>query len=387
MKHLGKAYRKFSLVLQMNVIPDYRIGFLRTLKQRLSADFQIYSGWIDYATTTQTAPDAPSCTPFITLKNHFFFGRRFLWQSGHFLERLRADVLIANFNLRTVSNYPILLLRWLFRRPTLLWGHVTGLSPISMRFGFLQLFFAKGFICYTHTQQSLFQQYHPYLPTQTFVAANSCVHAADCYFNPQSEQEIRDVVFVGRLVKEKKPMLLLQAFIMARRQGLLPAQTRLVFVGRGPQADELRSAASTSEYSNEIHFTGHVADIHQLRSIYSTAFCSVNPGYIGLSVIQSFAFGVPVLAADKEPHSPEVEACQKIRFGEFFTTNSPDKLAICLGEYWQRRATTRQQRPAIIEYIRNHYTYETMTEGFIHAIQSVLNRKSNGSIHAYRTML
>jgi glycosyltransferase involved in cell wall biosynthesis len=379
MKRLGKrcdpSDRQYSVVLQQNVIPDYRIGFLRTLTQQLDADFQIYSGWVDYATTTQTTPDATTQTPFIPLKNRFFLGRRFLWQSGHFIERLNADVLIANFNLRTISNYPILLLRWLLRRPTLLWGHVTGLSPMSKRFGFLQLFFAKGFICYTHTQEALYHQYHPLLNTKTFVAANSCVHSADCYSNPHHEQEIRDIVFVGRLVKEKKPSLLLQAFIIARNQRLLPEQTRLVFVGRGPQADELQAMANASGYANEIRFTGHIADIDRLREIYSTAFCSVNPGYIGLSVIQSFAFGVPVLAADKEPHSPEVEACQRVRFGDFFTSDSPDELARYLGVYWNQRIATMQQRPSIIEYIRSHYTYETMTEGFIHAIRSVLPRK------------
>ncbi len=361
--------------LQQNVIPDYRIGFLRTLKAILSEKLLIHSGLIDFSPTTRTAAEAEPLIHSPQLTNRYFLNRRFLWQSGSFRKRLQADLLILNFNLRNLSNYPILLLRRLFRRPSLLWGHVSGLSPLTERFGFLQLFFAKGFICYTEAQQKKFRELHPKSSTQTFVAANSCIHELDCYALEVPHDKIRDIIYVGRLVKEKKPGLLLQAFLLAKEQKLIPREVRLIIVGRGPESEKLQSIAAGSAYSDCIHFRGHIANIDELREIYSTAYCSVNPGYIGLSVIQSFAFGVPVLAARDEPHSPEVEACHKMDFGCFFPSDSVSSLTQELSRFWQRKEQSLLERPRVLDYIRKHYTFETMADGFIQAIHYALKIK------------
>ena len=43
--------------------------------------------------------------------------------------------------------------------------------------------------------------------------------------------EIHDILYVGRLVEEKKVKLLLEGYIYARKHGLIPSQAKLVFVG------------------------------------------------------------------------------------------------------------------------------------------------------------
>src|SRR5690606_21120923 len=96
-----------------------------------------------------------------------------------------------------------------------------------------------------------------------------------------------------------------------------------------------------------------------------------------LSVIQSYAFGVPVLAAREEPHSPEVEACHKIDFGCFFSSDSIEDLATSLSEFWNKREENLQRRPQVLQYIREHYTYETMADGFIKAIHSVSSSRQH----------
>src|SRR5690606_37002245 len=117
-------------------------------------------------------------------------------------------------------------------------------------------------------------------------------------------EEIHDIIYVGRLISDKKPQLLLEAYLQAKAQGLLPPHVRLVLVGSGPLEGALKQRAQTTPFYDSVVFPGHVSNINQLREFYSRAFCTINPGYIGLLLIQSYAFGVPVFSSRNEVHSP-----------------------------------------------------------------------------------
>jgi glycosyltransferase involved in cell wall biosynthesis len=363
------------LGIQHNVVQHYRLPLFRLLKQRFHNRFALFADQTGFSASHKGTSSANDLiTP---VRNIPLLGGRLLWQTGCFRQRVRADLLVVSFNLRILSNYPILFTRWLLKKPSLLWGHITGRSSLTTRFGFLQLLFAKGLMCYTDSQCELFHRLHPRLKISTFSAPNSCVAQADCWRIAQPEQQIRDIVYVGRLIEDKKPQLLLEGFIQARKLGWLPSHTRLVLVGSGPMEQKLRQTAQNSACANSVVFTGHVDTIDRLREIYSTAFCSINPGYIGLLVIQSYAFGVPVFAAQDEFHSPEIEACHRLNFGGFFRSNSTEAIAQTLKDSWEQRSTYLRRQDEVIQYIRTHYTYETMADGFERAAIELTQNSSN----------
>lgn len=353
-----------EVVLLQNVIADYRVGFLDILRAKSSHKISILCGEDDFSVATKTFPSvwAWACP----VRNRFLLGRRFLWQSGEFGKLIHCDLLILNFNLRILNHYPVLLLRWLRRKPTLLWGHVEGRTALTKYLGITQLIFARAFICYTEAQAQVFRKRYPFI--KTFVASNSCLAMEDCRSAQTADDCAVDIVYVGRMVKDKKPDLLLRSFLRAKAERKLPDEARLVFVGSGPMWASLQETAKQSEYAGTVVFTGHISALDRLREVYKTAFCCVNPGYVGLTVIQSFAFGVPVLVADREPHSPEIEACHKLEFGSFFQADSVEGLVDKLEETWEKRHEYGQRSEKVVEYIRNHYTFETMADGFIKAM-------------------
>lgn len=360
-----------TIAIQQGAIADYRVGFFRLLQQHYGKHrLRLYSGQEDFHPTIRTV--STIAEDVHALRNHFFFNRRFLWQGKRFIERFQSDVLVLNFNLRILSHYPMLILRWLLRKPTLLWGHVTGQSPLARYLGFLQLFFAKAFICYTHTQQKQYEKLHPWLKTQTFVAPNSCMGSSDCTPLERPLHELRDIVYVGRLVEYKKVHLLVEGFLLAQTSHLIPRNTRLVLIGTGPLENSLRALVASANATESVYFTGHISEISRLRERYSTAFCSVCPGALGLSVIQSFAFGVPLLVASDEPHGPEVEICHNLQFGAFFDSNSPKALSYTLKQAWEERKVNLDKRREIIEYTRLHHSFESMAKGFSEAVQFCL---------------
>jgi glycosyltransferase involved in cell wall biosynthesis len=104
----------------------------------------------------------------------------------------------------------------------------------------------------------------------------------------------RYFLFVGRLVREKGVLSLLEAY------GELPQQLRerigLVFAGDGPLRGELEALARDI-YPGNVHFPGFV-DRDELAPYYSLAECIVLPTYTdtwGLVVNEAMACGLPVI--------------------------------------------------------------------------------------------
>lgn len=104
----------------------------------------------------------------------------------------------------------------------------------------------------------------------------------------------RYFLFVGRLVREKGVVDLIQAY------GELPPEMRerigLVFAGDGPMRAELEARAR-DVYPGTVRFTGFV-DRDGLAPIYSLAECIVLPTYTdtwGLVVNEAMACGLPVI--------------------------------------------------------------------------------------------
>src|SRR5581483_7439328 len=112
------------------------------------------------------------------------------------------------------------------------------------------------------------------------------------------------VLFIGRLIPEKKPGLLIEAF--ANASSRLSSDIVLTLVGDGPERTNLERLVRQFNIDDRVEFVGSTYNQDQLAPYFNTSWISVSPGYIGLSAIHSMAFGVPMLVADKEPHSPEI---------------------------------------------------------------------------------
>jgi len=177
----------------------------------------------------------------------------------------------------------------------------------------------------------------------------------------------RNFICVGRLVPEKKVELLLTAFAIATEE--LPTDIRLVFVGDGPLRGSLETRAAMLGLADRVVFEGHRGTIDELRPLYRDAIASVSPGYVGLSLIQSIGFGVPMLFARDEPHSPEIEAAIEDENVRSFPSDSPKELASLLVSVARERAAWLARREEISGWTRANYSVEVMVAAFVSALR------------------
>lgn len=102
------------------------------------------------------------------------------------------------------------------------------------------------------------------------------------------------IVFVGRLVVQKDPVLLLESFAKARRT----RRMRLVILGEGPLLSVLQSRARSLGVAEDIAFPGFVGDIAAwLQHAACLVLTSRYEGF-GNVIVEALACGTPVIATD-----------------------------------------------------------------------------------------
>lgn len=81
-------------------------------------------------------------------------------------------------------------------------------------------------------------------------------------------------------------------------------------------------------------------------------------------MVQSFSFGTPVIVADEEPHSPEIDAVFEGENAILFTSDSVDDLSDALTRVWKDREWWQSNRRSIAMSCNKNYSVEKMTQGF-----------------------
>ncbi len=105
------------------------------------------------------------------------------------------------------------------------------------------------------------------------------------------------VLFVGRLVPEKGPHILLESI-----NGVLSEfpTVKLVFAGGGPLEGFLKQEVFRNGLGKVVEFAGHLGD-EELRDLYSRAWVAVFPSSyepFGIVALEAMASGTPCVAGD-----------------------------------------------------------------------------------------
>ena len=96
---------------------------------------------------------------------------------------------------------------------------------------------------------------------------------------------------------------------------------------------------------------------------------SVSPGYVGLSITQSFAFGVPMLISRNEDHSPEIEAAKESSNAVFFQTDNQKDFCLKVEEIFKSKKVFFEKRNIIADLCKKHYTVEQMAISFVQILR------------------
>lgn len=170
-------------------------------------------------------------------------------------------------------------------------------------------------------------------------------------------------LYCGALTPDKDVEFLIDA-ARAIRHGV-PA-FELLILGSGERQRVVEEAARQEEW---IHHAGPRFDVEKARH-YRLAEVVLNPGTVGLAVLDAFAAGLPLVTTDIPNHGPEIEYLRH-RVDGLITSHDRDTYAGEVARLLEDRAALRKmQRRARASSER--YTLEAMVGKFREGILACL---------------
>jgi len=273
------------------------------------------------------------------------------------------DLVILMFDMRYVSTLRLLLNSG--RVPVILWGIGLGQREWVNKLRMAVMNKAKGLILYDGAVIPRFVEKG--FPEERIFVASNTVHVNHTVDWSTPRQHF---LFVGVFKERKRVQDLLSAFYCARHE--LPEYIHVNIVGSGDQRPELEAQAAELGIADRISFLGKITENEKLAPLFASAIAYVSPGHVGLSVLQSFAYGVPVVTMKETFHGPEANNMQD-GVNSLLYDGSIEQLKDKLIYLANNSDVALQLGKNAYEYYSENRTIDKMSAGFTDAIEYVLS--------------
>lgn len=239
-----------------------------------------------------------------------------LWQPFPAQHR-DADLVVIMQENRLLSNYPWLFLRGLHKAKVAYWGHGRNFQtqrPTGVLENWKQLLVGRVDWWFAYTDMTrdilLTDGYPAERITVLDNAIDNDAFVADLASIADARlAELRDELgltegaqvglFCGSLYPDKRLDYMVAA--ADKIQAVLP-NFHLLIIGDGPSVSEIKEAAASRPW---VHWVGVRKGVEK-AGYFRLAQVILNPGLVGLHVLDAFCAGVPMVTTADARHSPEI---------------------------------------------------------------------------------
>ena len=276
----------------------------------------------------------------------------------------KYDVIISMFDLHWINN---ILAMYLHKKKTkfIWWGTWLTGNKIADRIKLFLTNHEYSSIFYNQEAKESFIRLG--VDEKKLFVANNTFDVGErikCYeFNTKN-----NILFVGSLNKRKQLDILINAFFNIADK--LPNFVNLIIIGDGEELDELQKLVKKIKLEDRIIFLGKITDNNKLIEFYKKAIVSVSYGQAGLTVLQSFGFGVPFITKINAISGGEKTNIKHGENGLFCEDNilslKENLLKVCTNIKYAKLLGRNAYN-----YYGNYCTIENMAKGFINAIELI----------------
>lgn len=314
---------------------------------------------------------------------YFYFGKRFLvWQPV--LRRIRgADLVVIQQNSANLINYPVLLLRQLDALRVAFWGHGRNLQlgfqrPIREMFKAWYSKLVDHWFAYTDLSRGVVEQLG--FPTEKITVINNAIDSGPLiarYDRTTSEQDLalraqlgipEDALiglYCGRFYRDKRLRFLAETATQIHNRC---SRFYLILVGEGESEQEMADYARAN--ASWVRLVGPKYGPDRVP-YFHIAVCQLNPGMVGLGIVDSFAMLTPLITTTAPIHSPEIAYLENGVNG-VMTPNSVSAYVDAVTHYLNDELYQATLRRGCSK-ARDIYTVENMANRFSDGVLRVLN--------------
>lgn len=371
-----------SVIIFQRRLTSYRVPLFEVLRSRL-AEFGVELQFVygPPGPGEEARRDRGSLSWGVEVPARYFQSgkNRLVWHSLPWQLMLSADLVILAQENALLANYPVLLARRMRNRPVAFWGHGANFKGVA---GSLRERF-KGWLShqvdwwFAYTSLSAERVVNLGFPPQQITNLNNAVQTGELVgwrnaITAEEKLALLDslglsgsnvAIFLGSLAEEKR-----FDFLFAAAEGIRGAVNdfELVLIGDGPLREMVKAEVARRPWVRWVGAQHGRAKILHM----SMGKVILNPGMVGLGILDSFVMGQPMITTDCGLHSPEIAYLESGRNG-LMTENQVGSYALAVSELLQNDELRHQMATACFEDA-NKYTLDNMAEAFAQGILEAL---------------
>jgi len=376
---------RFRVAVISSYFPGYRDAVFARLSQNAALEFTFLAGsppsgsFIrDTATRPYTfRPIRWFGIPVPGTRNVISYRCGTIWA----LLRRKYDVLILSNNVLGLDIWFCCLLGRFVRIPVCIWGPGMSRPPNKLRnalrwvltsLASAALYYSEGgrqfWIDRGIPPRKLFVAYNA-LDTSQQIQARDTITQEDVaeFLRARGLADKRLVVYLGRLIRAKKPSVFIDAVAKAYAQD---SRVVGVLVGDGPQREELeQQARDRGLLGNVVLFSGESYDEHVLARYLMASSAVVLPAAAGLAIQHAAVYGSPLILGDiPNEHLPEQEIVEEGRTGLWCPDGDVDAFAAAILRLVRDPVYRDLLSANVKREIDEKFNVARMAQGFIDAV-------------------
>ncbi len=263
------------------------------------------------------------------------------------------------------------LLCWLRGKTKLiLWG-IGVAAGYNTRYDSSQETSEKYFKMIQKADAALFYSQYPVEKYSTLGEAKEKLFVANNTVRvlPIEKKDKDSILFVGSLYKAKKIFELLEGYKKARELcGHLP---KLVIIGGGDDSADVSKWVNDNGMTDDVVLTGAIYNEEVLSDYFSHAIMCISPDQAGLTVLQSFGYGVPFVT-----HKDAITGGERLNIKNKengLLIDSFDEIADVICDCAKNKNAYIEMGNNAKHFYDENRTVEHMVSGFLEAIAFVTN--------------
>lgn len=367
------------IVIVQEHVPHYRVSFYNRLRDELKyqgVELELY-----YSPENSIAA-VPGHLPWAhKVKTRKLW--RFVWQPV-FGKVRKADAVILVQESKYLLNYLLYGYRCISGLRVALWGHGRSFQSEGGLGESMKAFFSKHvdwWFAYNERSKQVVKDLG--FPNDRITAVMNTIDTAviESAIRDTSDVELSNLkhelgidsdnvaIFTGRFFAVKRPIFLLQA--CERIRARVP-DFQMIFIGNGGTEQLITEAAKKYDW---VHAVGAKNDVEKVP-YWMLSKLALMPGAVGLTMVDSLLFGVPLVTTSVTTHGPEIDYLVNGRNGVIVDGNPDDVEAYVMAavDLLQSREALASMRQCCIEDA-DGYSMENMVERFTTGVKQLLDVK------------
>ncbi len=376
--------RRPTVAIVKAFVPKYRAPFhnaLRTALDERGIDLLIVQG-LPYG--DMVAKDDTTVLDWAYVREHAVLrigGKELTWQRVGDLVA-DADLVIADQQAARLTNYPIWLRNLVGRQRFAFWGHGINFQPTdaSALGETIKRFVSRHvhwWFAYNDIVAALVRDMG--FPADRITDVQNAIDTRQLTrqveaVTPEQLAELRSglgltgdhvCVYVGGMYEQKRLPYLLAACDDLRA---MVADFEMVFLGGGPAQELVERAAASRDW---MHYVGPTFGAEKAAYL-ALGQLLLMPGLVGLTILDTFAAGVPLVTVADSEHSPEISYLVDRHNGRMLPAGTdPSDYAKAVAELLHDDAAMARLVDGGRE-ARQTYTIEAMVERFASGVEAAL---------------